>query len=187
MTDSRKIKFQIINKEVIGVVKMMFSVILISLGCLFLSASFCAAETIRSLPEPAAKVDVCSISKTVVLGKNIDKDIYVRAVEIYLGPRSDVSPPIRLLLTYFNGAEMNNTRTAFYLGRFMEIDAYKRLKAGLYQVSGTRLDDAGVLKKVVLTIDAAGIFMDDGKVKSSDFKNPYFLSTIKVTEKVTSK
>lgn len=143
-----------------------------------------AAGTIPSLPEQAAKVDAAGISKTVILESNAKEDIFIRAVEIYIGQRPDVTAPIRLLLTYFNGAEINNTRTAFDLGRFMEISAYKRLGAGLYRISGTTLSDRGNLEKVVVTINAAKVFIDDKKTVSPDFTDPYFSSTLQVTQTI---
>jgi len=156
----------------------------ILMGCCILGICVVAyGETLSSLPKAAAQMDVCRISKTTVLGKNVKDDITIRAVEIYLGRSTDISPRYRLLITYFHGAELNNTRTAFDLGNFWELTSYQRLKAGVYRISGTKLTGEGIVQKVVLTIDVAQVFIDDGKVKSPDFKNPYFLSTIQVKER----
>jgi len=141
------------------------------------------AKTIHSLPEQNSKVDVFRVRKTVVLGKNLNKDITINAVEIYLGQSTDVSPKYRLYLTYFNGGEMNNTKTAFDLGYFLKLKSYERLKPGMYQISATRLSDKGFPQDVLITIDTSQVFVDDRNLHLSDFEDPYFLSTIQVTEK----
>jgi hypothetical protein len=149
---------------------------------LMVTSGMANADTISSMQEQAAKIDACKISRVAVLGKNAQQDITVRAVEIYTGQSTDVRPPYRLLITYFNGGEINNTRTAFDLGYFWKIRSYKRLKAGLYQISGTRLIDEADTKKVIITVDTAQVFIDDRKNSAPEFKNPYFSSKIRVTE-----
>jgi hypothetical protein len=85
---------------------------------LMLMSGMANGETIRSMQEQSAQIDACRISRVAVLGRNGQKDITVRAVETYRGQSADVSPPYRLLITYFHGGELNNTRTAFDLGYF---------------------------------------------------------------------
>jgi hypothetical protein len=140
------------------------------------------ADTIPSLQAQASKIDACQISHVATLGRNAQKDITIRAVEMKRGQSTDVRPRYRLLITYFHGGEMNNTRTAFDLGYFWEITAYKRLKAGLFQIYGTRLVDEATIKKVIIVLDATQVFIDDRNISAPDFSNPYFASTIQVKE-----
>jgi hypothetical protein len=149
---------------------------------LMVTSGMAKADTIYSMPQQAAEIDACKISRVAILGRNAQQDITVRAVEIYTGQSTDVRPPYRLLITYFNGGEINNTRTAFNLGYFWKIRSFKRLKAGLYQISGTRLIGEAVTQKVIITVDTAQVFIDDRKISAPEFKNPYFSSTIRVTE-----
>jgi hypothetical protein len=144
------------------------------------------AKTIHSLPERMLSVDICHISNTTILGRNEQTDVTVRAIEIYLGQSTDLSPRYRLLITYFNGGEMNNTRTAFDLGYFVEVTSCKRLRAGLYQIHGTRLIDNAAVKNFEITVNATQVFIDDRNIKSSEFQDPYFSSTIQVTEELTA-
>lgn len=136
------------------------------------------SRKIESMKASEAKIDIASVADSILLGKNQEKDISVRLVVEYYGQSTDVSPRKNLYLVFFHGGEMNNTKTAFNLGSVWELISTKRVSAGVYQIVVKDIE----FKERKLLVDTTQVFIDDRKLVLENFEDPFFKSSIKVTQ-----
>jgi len=94
--------------------------------------------TIESLSEEAALIDISRTKDSIVLGANKDQSIQIRLIVSDFGRSDAGSPRYNLYLNYFHVDRINNTRTAFDLGLFMELISTKRIRAGVYEIEAIR-------------------------------------------------
>ncbi|OFZ52189.1 MAG: hypothetical protein A2381_01875 [Bdellovibrionales bacterium RIFOXYB1_FULL_37_110] len=143
--------------------------------------------TIESLSEEAALIDISRTKDSIVLGANKDQSIQIRLIVSDFGRSDAGSPRYNLYLNYFHVDRINNTRTAFDLGLFMELISTKRIRAGVYEIEAIRFTNIApsLQKRVTLTIDTTQVSIDDKQFRSlgDEFADPYIMSTITVDEK----
>lgn len=137
----------------------------------------------KSLDEAEAQIGIYAVRESLLLDEIEDDDIQVRILHVYLGQSSDLSPRFRLYLTFFHGGEVNNTKTAFDLGKYLNVRNVERQSFGRYIVQGTRLDPkTSNLEDVTLAINATQVFKDDSELDAREFSDPYFESYIEIIE-----
>ena len=137
-----------------------------------------SASTLRSIKESEAKINIATIKDSIVLEKDEESDIEVRIVTSYLGQSTDVSPRYQVFIIFYHGGEMNNTKTAFNLGRYWEFLSAKRKGRGLYEINVAKIGTT--LETITLVVDMKQVFIDDANLDIEDFEDPYFDSQVTI-------
>jgi hypothetical protein len=160
----------------------MFKAIFVLIMLLGLNSFAGDKSIIRSMKESEAHIDVSRVVDSIYLGGNSQKGITVRLISTHLGLSSGIDDRRNLYVSFFHASELNNTRTAFDLGKVISLDGTRKIANGIYEINITVFEGNG-LEQRKIKIDTNRVWADDRSLKLTDeMGDVFFKSEITISE-----